>query len=236
MRLCEFEQTGNRGLTIFDIDDTLFHTTAKINVIKDGKVIKQLSNQEFNTYQLRPGEEFDFGEFKNAEKFNKESKPIKPMINLLKSILKVAANDRVIMLTARSDFDNKDLFLDTFKRYGIDMDKIHVHRAGNLPGNAGPAAKKAVWVRQYLNTGKFKRVRLYDDSMQNLVVFKNLDKEYPTVNFHAYYVGPNGDTSVVKEYNLAAFTGGADVIGDDLPFSPVGSIPKNQRINTKYKA
>ena len=37
-------------LSIFDIDDTLFHTTAKITVMKDGKVLKKLSNQEFNTY------------------------------------------------------------------------------------------------------------------------------------------------------------------------------------------
>lgn len=228
MRLFEFEQSGNRGLTIFDIDDTLFHTTAKINVVKNNQVIKRLSNQEFNTYNLEPGEEFDFGEFKNAEKFNRESKPIKPMINLLKSILKIGANDRVIMLTARSDFDNKELFLDTFKQHGIDMNRIHVHRAGNIPGKASPAEKKAIWVRQYLNTDKFRRVRLYDDSMNNLVVFKNLKREYPEVDFHAYYVGPEGDTSVVKEYNLAAFTGSADVIGDDLPFSPIGSVARSQ--------
>ena len=36
------------GLTIFDIDDTLFHTTAQIGVVKDGKVIKTLTNQEYN--------------------------------------------------------------------------------------------------------------------------------------------------------------------------------------------
>ena len=31
---------GNMGLTIFDIDDTLFHTTAEIKVIKDGKEVR----------------------------------------------------------------------------------------------------------------------------------------------------------------------------------------------------
>ena len=30
------ESYGKGGLTIFDIDDTLFHTTAKIAVVKDG--------------------------------------------------------------------------------------------------------------------------------------------------------------------------------------------------------
>jgi hypothetical protein len=44
--LTEQKETG--GLTIFDIDDTLFHTTAKVLVKKDNKVIHALNNQEFN--------------------------------------------------------------------------------------------------------------------------------------------------------------------------------------------
>ena len=199
--ITEREQTlqGNMGLTIFDIDDTLFHTTAKIKVMKDGKEVRTLTNQEFNNYNLQPGEEFDFGEFRSAEKFAKESEPIKPMINTLKRILNRAANTKVIMLTARADFDDKNKFLDTFTKYGIDMSQIHVHRAGNLPGDEPPAYKKAIWVRKYLNTGNYKAVWLYDDSRSNLSVFKDLKTEYPDVNFHAVYVGPKGETSKVEQ-------------------------------------
>ena len=191
--------SGSMGLTIFDIDDTLFHTTAQIKVIKDGKVVKTLTNQEFNNYQLQPEEEFDFGEFRNAEKFAKESEPIKPMINTLKRILDRAVNTKVIMLTARADFDDKETFLNTFEKYGIDMSRIHVHRAGNLPGDDPPAIKKAVWVRKYLNTGKYNRVNLIDDSMSNLTVFKSLESEYPQVDFDAYFVKPTGSVTVVSE-------------------------------------
>ena len=190
---------GSMGLTIFDIDDTLFHTTAKINVIKDGNIVRTLTNQEFNNYKLQPGEEFDFGEFRNAEKFAKESEPIKPMINTLKRILDRAANTKVIMLTARADFDDKDKFLATFEKYGIDMSRVHVHRAGNLPGDDAPAIKKAVWVRKYLNTGKYNRVNLIDDSMANLKVFKSLESEYPQVDFDAYFVKSSGSLDVVSE-------------------------------------
>lgn len=191
---------GNMGLTIFDIDDTLFHTTAQIKVIKDGKVIRNLSNQEFNNYKLQPGEEFDFGEFRDAEKFAKESEPIRPMINTLKRILDRAANTKVIMLTARADFDDKGKFLDTFEKYGIDMSRVHVHRAGNLPGDDPPAFKKAIWVRKYLNTGKFNRVNLIDDSMSNLKVFKSLKQEFPNVDFDAYFVKPEGSLVVVETW------------------------------------
>jgi hypothetical protein len=194
MRLLEVKQ--GLGLTIFDIDDTLFHTTAQIKVMKNGQVVRSLTNQEFNNYELQPGEEYDFGEFRSAEKFNKESQPIRPMIAKLKAILNNAGDSRVIMLTARADFDDKEKFLSTFKKYGIDMSRVHVHRAGNLPGDENPAYKKAVWVRKYLNTGKYNRVRLYDDSKTNLTVFKALEKEYPNVKFEAYYVGPEGQTTV----------------------------------------
>lgn len=197
MKLLELKQ--GLGLTIFDIDDTLFHTTAKIKVVKDGQVIRTLTNQEFNNYELQPGEEFDFGEFRSAEKFRQESRPIRSMIAKLKAILKNSGDSRVIMLTARADFDDKEQFLDTFRQYGIDMSRVHVHRAGNLPGDDIPAEKKAVWVRRYLDTGKYNRVRLYDDSRSNLTVFKSLKNEYPAVDFKAYYVGPEGQAEVFEQ-------------------------------------
>lgn len=210
------------GLTIFDIDDTLFHTTAKINVMKDGKVVRSLTNQEFNNYELQPGEQFDFGEFRSAEKFAKESEPIKPMINTLKRILNRAANTKVIMLTARADFDDKDKFLDTFEKYGIDMSRIHVHRAGNLPGDDPPAIKKAVWVRKYLNTGKYNRVNLIDDSMSNLNVFKGLKKEFPDVDFDAYFVKPEGSLVVVESCLQEKLDSYGNVKGD-----PIGDLITN---------
>lgn len=217
---------GSMGLTIFDIDDTLFHTTAQIKVIKNNKVVRTLTNQEFNNYKLQPGEEFDFGEFRSAEKFAKESEPIKPMINTLKRILDRAANTKVIMLTARADFDDKQKFLDTFEKYGIDMSKVHVHRAGNLPGDEPPAYKKAIWVRKYLNTGKYNRVNLIDDSMSNLKVFKSLKQEYPTVDFDAYFVKPEGSLVVVESWIKEKLDSYGNVKGD-----PIGDVIK--QVQTK---
>ena len=199
MRASDFVKDRPKGiLTIFDIDDTLFHTTAKINVVKDGEVVRSLTNQEFNNYELQDGEEYDFGEFRNAEKFRQESEPIGPMLDELKTILD-HTRGKVIMLTARADFDDKETFLQTFADHGIDMSKIHVHRAGNLPGKGGPAEKKAVWVRRYLDTGKFNQVSLYDDSVTNLRVFKELEQEYPNVTFDAYHITGNGDVRSLEE-------------------------------------
>jgi len=193
------EENKGKGLTIFDIDETMFITKAKVKVVKDGKVIKKLDNQEFNTYKKKAGEEFDFGEFKNAEVFKRTSTPIARMINKVKAILKNAtkAGSKVIIVTARPNFDNKKTFLDTFRKQGIDIDKIYVERAGNLGG--GPAAEnKRVIFKKYLNQNIYKRVRLFDDALSNLKVFLSLQKDYPDVSFEAFLAKPNGSVSRVR--------------------------------------
>ena len=81
------------GLTIFDIDETLFKTKALINVNCNGWLVRRLDNQEFNTYELGPGESYDFCEFRSAEVFNKTSEPINRMIAKLNAIVKKKESD-----------------------------------------------------------------------------------------------------------------------------------------------
>ena len=193
------EEAAGKGLTMFDVDETMFITKAKVHVVKNGKIIKKLDNQQFNTYKKKPGEEFDFGEFKNAQVFNKTSTPIARMIDKVKAILKNATKrgSKVIIVTARPNFDNKKLFLDTFRQQGIDIDKIYVERAGNLGG--GPAAdNKKVIFRKYLDKKIYKRIRLFDDAKSNLKAFLSLQKDYPEVSFEAYHAKSNGSVNRVR--------------------------------------
>jgi len=193
------DEAQGKGLTIFDIDETMFITKAKVKVVKNGKVIKKLDNQEFNTYKKKDGEEYDFGEFKNAEVFKRTSTPIARMINKVKVILKNATRkgSKVIIVTARPNFDNKKTFLDTFRKQGIDIDKIYVERAGNLGG--GPAAgNKKVIFKKYLDQKIYKRIRLFDDAMSNLKMFLSLQKDYPDVSFEAFHAKENGSVSRIR--------------------------------------
>ena len=198
--LTYLEEASGIGLTMFDVDETMFKTKAKVKVVnKNGKVIKKLDNQQFNLYKKKAGEEFDFGEFKNAEVFNRTSTPIARMINKVKVILKNATRkgSKVIIVTARPNFDDKELFLDTFRNQGIDIDKIYVERAGNL--GAGPAAdNKKVIFRKYLDQKIYKRIRLFDDARSNLKAFLSLQKDYPSVSFEAFLAKPNGSVSRVR--------------------------------------
>ena len=186
-------------LHIFDIDDTLLHTTAKIHVKnKEGKVVDTLSNQAFNDHHLKPGHSYDFREFRNAEKFSKESTPIHSMINKVKDVTS-KADHHVIFNTARANFDDKNKFLGTFKKHGINMSKIHVIRAGNINKEGTPAEKKAVVIHGYINKHKYNDVHMYDDSKSNLKTFLQLRSKHPSTQFHAHHVQGNEAKQLKQE-------------------------------------
>ena len=183
-------------LHVFDVDDTLVHSNAKVHVKNaQGKTVGKLTTSEYNNHKLPPDHHYDYSEFKSSEVF-KHSRPIKKMIhtiNATQSTTNKNPNNKVVINTARADFDNKDKFLNTLTHHGIkNIDKIHVHRAGNLPGKDKPAQKKLVFIRQHLAKHPYSHVRMYDDSHENLKAFLGLKSEYPKTKFHAYHVDSDG--------------------------------------------
>lgn len=195
--ISEAKRTGS-GLHVFDIDDTLFHTSAKVRVMHGDKHVHTLSSSDYNTYKLQPGHHYDYSEFRSSNKFSNESEPMHRMLAKMRAIhrnVKKSPGSKVIINTARADFDNKDQFLNAFRKHGVDIDNIHVHRAGNLkiPGTIGE--RKAAIIHSHLMTGGYKRASLYDDSVENLQHFLMLKRKHPDVQFKAYHVKPNGSVS-----------------------------------------
>jgi len=190
------EAGGGLGLTIFDIDKTLFTSDTKINIKKDGKIVKKGVS---SFYKLGPGEEFDYGEYKSAKRFAQTASPIGRMIAKAKAIIKNAtkAGSKVIFVTARADLDDKKIFINTFKAHGLDMSNIYVERAGNL-GIKDTAQNKQTVFKKYLDSGKYARVRMFDDGIANLRALLSLKDDYPDITFEAWLVSSRGTISTVK--------------------------------------
>ena len=193
-------EKAGKGLTIFDIDDTMFVSKAKVRVknTNTGKV-KELTPQEYNDYKLGNNEVWDYGEFKSAKLFYQTATPIARMIEKAKAIIKnaTARGSKVIIVTARSDMDNKDLFIKTFEAHGIPMKNVYVERAGNV-GGKNSAANKTVVFKKYLDTNKYARVRLFDDHIDNLKALLDLKRDYPNVEFFAYLADLKGSVKRIK--------------------------------------
>jgi GNAT superfamily N-acetyltransferase len=217
-------------LVIFDIDDTLVNTDTRVNVVRDGQIIKQLNSHDFTHYKLGPGESFDFGAFKDAREFFTKAQPIPGMIQQLKQ--DIATGNRVIMLTARSDFNDRDIFLDTFRRFGIDMDQVHVYRAGNLAIKAATEEKKKIILKHLLGKEHFDKLIMYDDSVPNLNAFLSLKQEYPWSKFYAWHVDPNGQASEYHRTDEDAMMEIARIpqgdFGDKDTLEPMANKPKTK--------
>ena len=190
------EATRGQGLTIFDIDKTLFTSDTKINIKKDGKVVKRGVS---SYYRLKSGEEFDYGEFKDAKRFAQTASPIGRMLGKAKAIIKNATKvgSKVIFVTARADLDDKKLFINTFKAHGLDMSKVYVERAGNL-GVVDTAKNKQTVFKRYLESGRYARVRMFDDDVANLRALLSLKDDYLNITFEAWLVSRDGRISTVR--------------------------------------
>lgn len=214
--------TGNT-ISFIDIDETTFHTYAKVNVMKDGKIVRELDNRQFNTDVLKDGESYDFSQFRNSKVFNQTSEPIIPIVTkiqqLIKSIKRNNKLEKVIFLTARADFDDKELFLKTFKANGIDVElpNVYIERSGNLTHIDNVADRKRYVILKYLQTGDYTAVRMFDDDPTNLRVFtklgkminsgkssilSNVQKKYPRVSkilFYPLLVDKSGKIHIFNE-------------------------------------
>ena len=142
---------------------------------------------------MSKGEYYDYGEFKSSKLFFKTAIPIGKMISKAKAIIRnaTAKGSKVIIVTARADMDDRDLFIRTFEEHGIPMDKVYVERAGNMSNKSSAAAKQIIF-RKYLKTEKYARIRLFDDHKENLDALLELKREFPHVNFEAYLVNKEG--------------------------------------------
>ncbi len=179
-------KSSSSVLVLFDLDDTLFITTACVKVVDStGNERARLSSSDYNTYSLKADEHFDYSEFRDADKFAAESIPNEKMLWLLQEY--VCSGFDVRVLTARADFDCKHTFLTALEESGIPIDRIHIHRSGNLPTGT-TVEKKITWVKRYVEHNDYKTIMMYDDSLQNLEAFVRLAEVYPTIRFIARHV------------------------------------------------
>lgn len=200
-----------RTLNVWDIDDTLGKTDAKVVVMKDGKIHKTLAPGEYNHYKLQPGEELDFSQFRSGKIFRDTFKPINNVLDRAKEIVwNQSENSHSIIITARADFDDHKEFLEAFRDHGFPIDHVYVERSGNLSKlkPSSPAhINKGVILKKYLKTGKWDRVRMWDDHEKNLEMLFKVADLFPNVEAVGYLVKdgrvskytPSGEKKPLKE-------------------------------------
>lgn len=155
---------------VFDLDDVLIKSDAKINILYKNNYLRSLTTNEFNKYILKPHESFDFSEFENKEIFL-NSKPFK-MWNRLSNIDYNISNGRSIsdiyILTARCESLRSTIWK-YFKLHGIRNILLdHIITVGNKE-NIPQLKKKYI---QELNKF-YEKVVFFDDDPNNIDAAKD---------------------------------------------------------------
>ena len=179
----------------YDMDETLLahdHRQLKIHIRDNtGKLVRSLTNQEFNKYKLKPGEHYDFKDFRSAKVLGRSAHPIHTMINSLNRAKQHGFLTGIV--TARADLDDKDAVRRHLLKHGIDINTTHLHRAGNVEGSSTGDRKRRV-ISALIKKHGLKEVHLYDDDPGNHAHFAKLKQDHPGVRLFSHLVQHNEHT------------------------------------------
>ena len=166
-------------IIVFDLDDTLVITNAKIKVCnKVSGECFSLTPEEFNEYEKHPDHELDFEDFKSLE-IMKAGRLIDYYLKIFKEAYKMKL--AVGIVTARDDQEMIYKWLREHVGYRIDKDLIFavtdpVHK---FSGSISDRKKQAF--RELIGLG-YRNFQFYDDDQANLELVKSLEGEYAEIN------------------------------------------------------
>lgn len=144
---------------VFDFDDTLAETKARVFVKVNGCIVKALTSAEFAGYTLADGESFDFSDFENPEHIQNAQE--RQLAQFARAV--VNEGHKAFVLTARKSKVGQAI------KIKLNME-IEVICVGDK-GLAISEYKKEVLSRI---AGEYTEVRFYDDDEKNLAAAKDI--------------------------------------------------------------
>lgn len=153
---------------IFDFDETLVKTDAKVHILKDGKRSYSLTPSEYNFYHPKPGEEIDMSDFSDPRLIYSATKyKMWPVIRNVDMARKTGRSDSdIYILTARSPSAQVPIY-NFLKREGIDIPLSYVLTIGNDNGDYYDiAAEKKEVLLKIANS--YQEVIFFDDNEKNI--------------------------------------------------------------------
>jgi len=157
-----------RKAFIFDFDDTIATTKAKVKVVDKftGQLIYELTPSEYNGYHLVPGHAFDFSDFRCSNIVANADPTF--LIHLAKEVYD--ENHSVYILTARSNAVI-DAIYDFLLEYGIKAKTIHCVGSDDIKVNIEEEKRKILMTI----IDSYDKVYYYDDHPDMIEIAKKLN-------------------------------------------------------------
>ena len=166
-------------ILVFDLDDTLVITDAKIKVCnkKSGECFS-LTPEEFNEYESNPDHELDFDDFKSLE-IMKAGKMIDYYLKIFKEAYRMKL--AVGIVTARDDQKMIYRWLREHVGFKIDKDLIFAVNDPVHKFKGGISDRKKAAFIELMELG-YTDFQFYDDDTANLKLVKSLESEYEGIS------------------------------------------------------
>jgi len=166
-------------ILVFDLDDTLVISSAKIKVCnkKTGECYS-LTPEEFNTYEKGEHEELNFDEFKSLE-IMKAGKLIDYYLKIFKEAYR--SKLAVGIVTARDDRKMIYKWLREHVGFRIDNDLIFAVNDPVHKFKGSISDRKKAAFKELIEMG-YSDLQFYDDDDANLRLVKSLEDEYDGIN------------------------------------------------------
>jgi len=149
------------NLYIFDFDDTLVHTTSKIYVHRGNETFG-FNTKEYRDFKIQKGDMLDFHEFDDV----KDGTPIASTMAALEFAISTEGVENVHIVTARAYAEPVRRFL-----------QAKMPAVPEVHATAG-AENKAAWLVNKLSHDDYNKVIVYEDSRENLDMFKAIIDVY----------------------------------------------------------
>jgi len=175
-----------KTLVVFDFDDTLFHSGARVIVQKPDGRQQYLSTHEYAIYTPEPDDEFDYSEFAS---YPPRPEPIAKTTRALQSAVLRHGLENVIILTARAHPGPVEKVLENFQMPSVEVFAIN----SAIPGD------KAAILEKMVNQHGYDRLVLYEDSMPNISAIGARLRPILNDAFLAYQVTPTKTGVRVKK-------------------------------------
>ena len=174
----QIDEARKKPLNLIDLDANAMKpkkpgVEAEIGIKKDGKTVRTISPQQFNTYKKEDGEEDDFTQFRSSEIFKKTLKGNKKVRNLHRG-------GESLGLTARGGMDNNSKVVKHVrdsgfsKKHGVNFKGISF--TGDVPGKNTDDKKMKV-IKNLIKTKKPKYIKFSDDHAKNLDAPEKFNRE-----------------------------------------------------------
>mgnify|MGYP003324939590 CR=1 FL=1 len=176
------------NIVVFDLDDTLVITGAKIKVCnnKTGECFA-LTPEEFNDYEKHPDHYLDFDDFKSLE-IMKAGELIHYYLKILAEAYKM--KKAVGIVTARDDREMIYKWMKEHVGFHIAKDLIFAVNDPVHKFKGAIADKKKQAFREIIEMG-YKNIQFFDDDQNNLTLVKSLESEYPDISLAVYRANKN---------------------------------------------